>query len=159
MLRKAFPEATEVEAFAWRAFLADATSKDPFLLKERRPETSTTNRGSAKPKNDKKKSEVGKDSSKTSTVGIDKGAESSDERQDHYRNNAASQMEIAAVITIQRYFKAYYTKRIFSARIPGSPQNLEVCETLKKSLNVIEQNIHENALLLFRYVIFNLMFF
>lgn len=54
MLRKALNEAADYEsAFSWRVFLGDASTPDPFLLKERRPETSSTNRGSAK-KVDKK---------------------------------------------------------------------------------------------------------
>jgi hypothetical protein len=51
MLRKALNEFIDHEtAFAWRTFLGDAITIDPFLFKEKRPETSSTNRGSAKPK-------------------------------------------------------------------------------------------------------------
>lgn len=54
MLRKALSESADYEiTFSWRVFLADATTSDPFCLKERRPETSSTSRGSAK-KIDKK---------------------------------------------------------------------------------------------------------
>ena len=54
MLKKALAESCDVDsAFAWRVFLMDAITLDPFLLKEKRPETSSTNRGSAK-KIDKK---------------------------------------------------------------------------------------------------------
>lgn len=155
MLRKALPDITEQEALGWRVFLGDALSKDPFLLKERRPETSTTNRGSAKPKTDKKKSEAadvkGAKESQKSAVGLDKlGADSADERSDHWKNAAATKKENDAAITIQSYFRSHYIKRIFQSRIAGSPQNMEVCEALKRSLNVIEQNVHENSLLLFR---------
>ena len=55
MLKNALNDAVDHETdFAWRVFLGDAITVDPFLLKEKRPETSSTNRGSAKPKIDKK---------------------------------------------------------------------------------------------------------
>jgi hypothetical protein len=54
MLRKALAESCDYEsAYAWRVFLMDAITSDPLLLREKRPETSSTNRGSAK-KIDKK---------------------------------------------------------------------------------------------------------
>jgi hypothetical protein len=55
MLKKSLNESIDHEiAFAWRVFLGDAITVDPFLMREKRPETSSTNRGSAKPKSDKK---------------------------------------------------------------------------------------------------------
>jgi hypothetical protein len=54
MLRKALGDSVDAEtAFAWRAFFFDCLTPDILSLKERRPETSSTNRGSAK-KIDKK---------------------------------------------------------------------------------------------------------
>lgn len=150
MLRKALPEAGEQEALAWRVFLADAITRDPFILKEKRPETSTTSRGSAKPKPDKKKSELDLKTKDSSKSGIDKGAESADERSDFVKIVNATKKENDAATLIQSYFKAHFTKKIFNSRVPGSPLNSEVYETLKKSLSTIEQNIHENSLLLFR---------
>ncbi len=153
MLRRSLPEATETEAFAWRVFLGDAISKDPFNLKEKRPETSTTGRGSAKPKTDKKKSEQVKDVAKTSTAQMTKGGgDSEDERPDYWKQTQVGQRETNAAIVIQSHFKAHFAKRIFQARIAGSPQNGLVTETLRKCLATVEQNLHENSLLLFRAV-------
>ena len=54
MIRKSLAESCDFEsAYAWRVFLMDAITTDPLLLKEKRPETSSTSRGSAK-KVDKK---------------------------------------------------------------------------------------------------------
>lgn len=54
MLKRALSDSADYETtFAWRVFLADPITQDPFGLKERRPETSSTSRGSAK-KIDKK---------------------------------------------------------------------------------------------------------
>jgi hypothetical protein len=54
MLRKALGDSVDAEmAFAWRAFFFDCLTPDILSLKERRPETSSTTRGSAK-KIDKK---------------------------------------------------------------------------------------------------------
>jgi len=59
MLKKALNEAADHDAtFSWRVFLGDASTPDPLLLKERRPETSSTNRGSAKLKVDKKSKNI-----------------------------------------------------------------------------------------------------
>ncbi len=150
LLNKALPEAAETETFAWRVLLGDATTKDPFNLREKRPETSMTGRGSAKPKTDKKKSEI-KDASKMSTVQLAKGAaDSEDERPEYWKQNQFGLKEVTSAIIIQSHVKAHFAKRIFQARIAGSPPNALVTETLKKCLIVIEQNLHENSLLLFR---------
>jgi len=70
MLRKALGEQVDPEmAFAWRVFLFDFITPDILSLKERRPETSSTNRGSAK-KIDKEK-EKEKDKDKTKSIKSD----------------------------------------------------------------------------------------
>lgn len=49
MLRKALSDSADADmAYAWKTFMFDATSNDLFLLKDKRPETSSTNPGSAK---------------------------------------------------------------------------------------------------------------
>lgn len=49
MLRKALSDSADADmAYAWKTFMFDTTSNDLFLVKDKRPETSSTNRGSAK---------------------------------------------------------------------------------------------------------------
>ena len=83
-------------------------------------------------------------------TGIDKGADSAEERSDHWKSTPGSKREHAAATLIQSLFRAHYTKKIFQARVAGSPANMEVADALRKSLGAVEQNVHENSLLLFR---------
>lgn len=49
MLKKALNDQTDLEtAFAWRAFTNDCLSTDVLGLRDKRPSTSSTSRGSAK---------------------------------------------------------------------------------------------------------------
>ena len=61
--------------------------------------------------------------------------------------------EHIAAVKIQTALRGFYTRQIFHSRIPGKTKNLQITENLRKSLNLVELNVHENALYLFRYII------
>jgi hypothetical protein len=59
--------------------------------------------------------------------------------------------EHIAAVKIQTALRGFYTRQLFHSRIPGKTKNLQITENLRKSLNLVELNVHENALYLFRY--------
>ncbi|CAF0778069.1 unnamed protein product [Brachionus calyciflorus] len=159
MLRKSLGDIADGDmAFAWKVFMNDCTALDLFNLKERRPETSSTTRGSAKKIEKKSAKEGGKldKSEKQSTVQsitaatIEKADNLPDERLEYWRNHLASPEELIASVKIQSAWRGFYVRKIQQARIPGSAKNQQVTEALKKSWTIVEQNLQENALFLFR---------
>jgi hypothetical protein len=53
-------------------------------------------------------------------------------------------------VKIQTAWRAYYIRKIFQSRVPGNPKNQTVTENLRKSWQMVEQNLQDNALFLFR---------
>ncbi len=51
---------------------------------------------------------------------------------------------------LQAGWRGGYTRKIFQSRLPGSVKNSQVSEALRKSWSVVEQNLNENALFVFR---------
>lgn len=96
MLRKALNDVADSDmAYAWKTFMFDTSANDLFLLKEKRPETSSTNRGSAK-KIEKKSTKDGQKAEKgekqaiippSVQAAVEKPGEVlSEERSEYWRN-------------------------------------------------------------------------
>ncbi|RNA34371.1 androglobin-like isoform X5 [Brachionus plicatilis] len=168
MLRKALNDVADSDmAYAWKTFMFDTTSSDLFLLKDKRPETSSTNRGSAK-KIEKKSNKDGPKADKADKqttlqppvqAPVEKPGESlSEERTEYWKHqydfdniqNDPTPEESICSVKIQSAWRGCFVRKMLEARTPGTSKNLQVTETLKKSWSIIEQNLHENSLFLFR---------
>ncbi|XP_052244735.1 androglobin-like isoform X7 [Dreissena polymorpha] len=124
-LRKVLRDIASPEmAFAWRAFMFDATTKNIFITPGSRPATGhTSHRGSAKqPTGTKGKRETEKASSS-------------------WENRQATTEEQVATVKLQKQWKGYWVRKIRAARQPGSEENLKVQQNLQKCWAIIEQNL------------------
>ncbi|ESO89380.1 hypothetical protein LOTGIDRAFT_229226 [Lottia gigantea] len=132
MLKRSLKEiATPEMAFAWRAFNFDCTTNNILGLSVgSRPATgtSTGHRGSAKPgkKRDLEKSE------------------------NIWTNREATTDEQVATVKMQKVWRAHWVRKLAEARRTGTEENAKAYEQLQKSWSVIEQNMEENGLFLFR---------
>ena len=69
---------------------------------------------------------------------------------DSWVNREASPEEHVAAVKLQRSFRGYWTRKGLSARKAGTEVNQEVQDLLMKAWNVLEPNIEQNGLFLFR---------
>ncbi|KAK6170744.1 hypothetical protein SNE40_019059 [Patella caerulea] len=132
MLRKTLKEvATPEMAFAWRAFNYDCTTVNILGLNTgSRPATGTSSghRGSAKPgkKRDLEKPE------------------------NAWTNREPTADEHVATVKLQKVWRACWVRKLCDARQSGTAENAKAYEQLQKSWSIIEQNLEENGLFLFR---------
>jgi hypothetical protein len=53
-------------------------------------------------------------------------------------------------VKIQAGWRGGYTRKLFESRSPGNPKNAHVTDALRKSWSLVEQNVQDNALFVFR---------
>ncbi|KAH3725435.1 hypothetical protein DPMN_051268, partial [Dreissena polymorpha] len=131
-LRKVLRDIASPEmAFAWRAFMFDATTKNIFITPGSRPATGhTSHRGSAK--------------QPTGTKGKQPAAQTEGETEkasSSWENRQATTEEQVATVKLQKQWKGYWVRKIRAARQPGSEENLKVQQNLQKCWAIIEQNL------------------
>ncbi|OWF38911.1 Androglobin [Mizuhopecten yessoensis] len=152
-LRKCLSDiATQDLAFAWRAFTFDATTKNILgLPSSSRPTTGmTSHRGSAKPSKDQGK-EKDKDKKRVTQQEVKPQGEA-DKVENPWANREPTTEEQIAAIKIQKVGKGYVVRKLLNARTPGTEENTRAMEALQKSWAILEQNIEQNGLYLFRYM-------
>ncbi|KAL4233261.1 hypothetical protein ACF0H5_007945 [Mactra antiquata] len=118
-------------AFAWRAFMFDATTKNIMSVSSgSRPATGhTSHRGSAKPQATKAKQPV------TQTE------EPAEKSSSSWENRQPTTEEQVATVKLQKQWKGYWVRKIRAARQSGSDENIKVSQNLQKCWSLIEQNL------------------
>ncbi|XP_033740802.1 androglobin-like isoform X8 [Pecten maximus] len=152
-LRKCLSDiANQDLAFAWRSFTFDSTTKNILgLPSSSRPATGmTSHRGSAKPSKDQGK-DKDKDKKRVAQQEVKPQGEA-DKVENPWANREPTTEEQVAAIKIQKVGKGYVVRKLLNARTPGTEENTRAMEALQKSWAILEQNIEQNGLYLFRYM-------
>ncbi|XP_053396619.1 androglobin-like isoform X26 [Mercenaria mercenaria] len=132
-LRKVLRDVASPEiAFAWRAFMFDATSKNILSIPAgSRPATGhTSHRGSAKPA-----------ATKGAKQTVAQTEEQPEKTSSSWENRQATTEEQVATVKLQKQWKGYWVRKIRAARTPGSDENQKVLQNLQKCWAIIEQNL------------------
>ncbi|XP_060593126.1 androglobin-like isoform X19 [Ruditapes philippinarum] len=135
-LRKVLRDIASPEiAFAWRAFMFDATSKNILSIPAgSRPATGhTSHRGSAKPA-----------ATKGAKQTVAQPEEQPEKTSSSWENRQATTEEQVATVKLQKQWKGYWVRKIRAARTPGSEENQKVLQNLQKCWAIIEQNLDPN---------------
>ncbi|XP_052808177.1 androglobin-like isoform X3 [Mya arenaria] len=147
-LRKVLRDIASPEmAFAWRAFMFDATTKNIFVSSSgSRPATGhTSHRGSAKPPANKNKQPAAQNEGET-----EKASSS-------WENRQPTTEEQVATVKLQKQWKGYWVRKIRAARTGGSDENAKVAANLQKCWTLLEQAMEPSSpehpgLFLFRHM-------
>eukprot|EP00057_Strongylocentrotus_purpuratus_P006163 XP_011660637.1 PREDICTED: androglobin isoform X28 [Strongylocentrotus purpuratus] len=144
-LRKSLTESLTPEmTFAWKAFNFDVLTKNiaGIPVSQSRPAPGIDNRPSTGASRKSAKLSRKKTTEEAEPQGV--------EVPDHWVDREPTEGEDEAVTMVAKYWRGCYVRKVKAARSPGTTINVQAKEQLQKAWSIMEPNLEQHALHLFR---------